>query len=89
MLGIARMKFREATKLVKDESGNMGDQSRMSVNKKLDKMKQHLKNVYIGVGHQSPDYQWWHGQPALDGDLLRIKGEIGTLRRKKNIANDN
>ena len=89
MLSIARMKLREATKLVKDESGNMSDESRLSVNKKLDTMKQHLKNVYIGVGHQSPDYQWWHGQPALDGDLLRIKDEIGTLQRKKNIANDN
>jgi len=41
----------------------------------------HLKNVYLGVGHQSPDYQWWHGQPALDGDLLRIKGALGELHR--------
>ena len=41
----------------------------------------HLKNVYLGVGHQSPDYQWWHGQPALDGDLLRIKGTVGELHR--------
>lgn len=27
----------------------------------------------LGIGHQSPDYEWWHGHPALDGDLLRIK----------------
>ncbi len=33
----------------------------------------HLKNVKLGVGHQSPDRQWWYGQAALDGDLLRIK----------------
>ena len=43
---------------------------------------QHLKNVWLGIGHQSPDYQWWHGQPALDGDLLHIKGALGELRRK-------
>jgi len=42
----------------------------------------HLKNLYLGIGHQSPDYQWWHGQPALDGDLLRIKGAVGELYRK-------
>ena len=27
----------------------------------------HLKNPYPDVVHQSPDYQWWHSQPALDG----------------------
>lgn len=37
------------------------------------KMLGHLKNIKLGVGHQSPDMQWWHGQAALDGDLLRIK----------------
>jgi hypothetical protein len=41
----------------------------------------HLKNPYYSIGHRSPDYQWWHGQPALDGDLLRIKGALGELRR--------
>jgi len=35
--------------------------------------RDHLGRVRLGVGHQSPDDQWWHGQPALDGDLLRIK----------------
>ncbi len=36
----------------------------------------HRRNVLLGVGHQSPDYQWWHGQPALDGDLIRIRDAI-------------
>jgi hypothetical protein len=35
------------------------------------------------VGHQSPDYQWWHGQPALDGDLLRIKGVVAERERRR------
>jgi len=45
--------------------------------------KDHLSNVRLGAGHQSPDYQWWHGQPALDGDLIRIRDRIATERRRK------
>ena len=36
----------------------------------------HGKNVFLGVAHQSPDYQWWHGQPAMDGDLIRIRDAL-------------
>lgn len=46
----------------------------------------HLKNVCLGVGHQSPDYQWWHGQPALD--MPRIKGAVGELHRMPVSDND-
>jgi len=35
-----------------------------------------LKALFLGVSHQSPDYHWWHGHPALDGKLLQIKGEL-------------
>ncbi len=45
-------------------------------------LSQHLRNVRLGVGHQSPDYQWWHGQPALDGDLIRIRRRIAGARRR-------
>ncbi len=51
------------------------------IKKQFTKMQQHLNNVYLGVVHQSPDYQWWHGQPALDGDLIKIKGLISDLKR--------
>jgi hypothetical protein len=41
-----------------------------------------LQLEIVALRHQqSPDYQWWHGQPALDGDLLRIKGAVGELYR--------
>ena len=40
-----------------------------------------MVNLRLGLAHQSPDYQWWHGQAALDGDLLRIKGGLGDARR--------
>ena len=46
----------------------------------------HRQNVLLGVGHQSPDYQWWHGQPALDGDLIRIRDAITESRRHKALA---
>jgi formate-dependent nitrite reductase cytochrome c552 subunit len=47
----------------------------------LETARKHLRNVRLGAGHQSPDYQWWHGQPALDGDLIRIRDAVArTLR---------
>lgn len=47
----------------------------------LDAADRHLMNVRLGAGHQSPDYQWWHGQPALDGDLIRLRAAVArTLR---------
>jgi hypothetical protein len=42
---------------------------------------QHLRNVRLGAGHQSPDYQWWHGQPALDGDLIRLRDAVARATR--------
>ena len=48
----------------------------------------HRKNVLYGVGHQSPDYQWWHGQPALDGDLIRIRDAMDEVRRREQLGAD-
>ncbi|MEW8000871.1 MAG: multiheme c-type cytochrome [Candidatus Thiodiazotropha endolucinida] len=47
----------------------------------------HRKNVLYGVGHQSPDYQWWHGQPALDGDLIRIRDSLLQSHQLRLISN--
>jgi hypothetical protein len=44
--------------------------------------RSHLRNVRLGAGHQSPDYQWWHGQPALDGDLIRLREAVGRPLRE-------
>jgi hypothetical protein len=41
-----------------------------------------LRNLRLGVGHQSPDYQWWYGHAALDGDLLRIKSALSRSARQ-------
>jgi len=56
----------------------------------LSKLRQrlilHRRNVLYGVGHQSPDYQWWHGQPALDGDLIQIRDVISEQHRRKSLS---
>jgi len=83
MLEIGRKKVREADHFIEQAAKEFSDAELTHVKKQLKKMQQHLKNVYLGAGHQSPDYQWWHGQPALDGDLLRIKDGLGELRRAK------
>jgi len=83
MLEIGRKKVREGRDAIKQAANIFTDTELMPAEKQLKKMQQHLKNVYLGIGHQSPDYQWWHGQPALDGDLLRIKDYLGELHRVK------
>ncbi|MEO5375765.1 MAG: hypothetical protein H7840_16115 [Alphaproteobacteria bacterium] len=39
-----------------------------------------------GAAHHSPDIQWWHGQAALDGDLIRLKAAVTRFRREKATA---
>jgi hypothetical protein len=82
MLDIGRMKVREAAAVIEQAEDEFTGTELAAAREHFEKMQSlHLKNVYLGVGHQSPDYQWWHGQPALDGDLLRIKGAVGELHR--------
>ena len=82
MLDIGRMKVDEAAAVIEQAEGEFSGAELATAREHFVRMQLlHLKNVYLGVGHQSPDYQWWHGQPALDGDLLRIKGAVGELHR--------
>ncbi len=86
MLEIARMKVREARNLLLQASKQYTAVELKPAEKRYQEMLSvHLENVYTGIAHQSPDYQWWYGQPALDGDLLRIKGAISELRRIKMV----
>lgn len=48
----------------------------------LQQVREHLANLRLGAGHQSPDYQWWYGQPALDGDLIRLRDAVAQARRR-------
>jgi len=74
MTAVADMKYREAGQLLLRQTEVPGCASSLA---ELDKSRRkHRDNVYLGAFHQSPDYQWWHGQPALDGDLLRIRSVL-------------
>ncbi len=82
MLAIGRMKVREAAGVLEQAESEFSEAELATAREHFARMQSlHLKNLYLGIGHQSPDYQWWHGQPALDGDLLRIKGAVGDLYR--------
>ncbi len=75
MTDVARMKLREGRDLVAAHPANA------ALAAQIDAMHRHGRNVRLGAGHQSPDYQWWHGQPAIDGDLLRIKSIVSGIGR--------
>ena len=83
MTEIARMKLREARALIDQQRGTATRGELAALERQFTVMREHARNVRIGVGHQSPDYQWWHGHPALDGDLLRIKGMVSDSERLK------
>jgi len=76
LVAIADLKLREANRI-------LGCQAEGSA--ELDALMQsaldHARNVRLGAGHQSPDYQWWYGQPALDGDLIRLREQVESRRR--------
>ena len=44
-----------------------------------------LAGLRLGTVHHAPDFQWWLGQAALDGALLRIKAALSRLERRQAI----
>lgn len=78
---IGRLKLEEAGAIAARHpqgDGALADQ--------LDRVQHHLRNLRLGAGHQSPDYQWWHGQPALDGDLIRLRDAVSAAQREAALA---
>jgi hypothetical protein len=74
---VARLKVREAEELAaRHPEGATGFSGH------LESIGGHLANVRLGAGHQSPDYQWWHGQPALDGELIRLRHAVAQAMRQ-------
>jgi len=88
MIEIARMKLREARAVVTRYEDSLPAEDRRTLDTLFAGMQAHGQNVRLGVGHQSPDYQWWYGQPALDGDLLRIKGAVTEPERRAHAATE-
>ena len=82
-LAIGEMKRREAEAVVAAARKELKDAELAHIESLLATLRtEHLPNLRLGLAHQSPDYQWWLGQAALDGGLLRIKGALGEARRR-------
>jgi hypothetical protein len=81
MIEVGNMKQREALQLLIRARAQFPATALQDMETHYQHLQQHLRNLRLGVAHQSPDYQWWHGHPALDGDLLRIKGAYDELLR--------
>lgn len=83
MIEVGNMKQREALALLSRARSEFPAAALAEMEAHYARLQKHLRNLRLGVAHQSPDYQWWHGQPALDGDLLRIKGAYDELVRQR------
>lgn len=86
-LAIGEMKLKEARAAADAARGELPPEVFAPVEVLLARMRdEDLRDLRLGLGHQSPDYQWWLGQAALDGSLLRIKGALGEARRTVSAA---
>ena len=81
MIEVGNMKQREALALLTRARAEFSAAALVDMEAHYASLQKHLRNLRLGVAHQSPDYQWWHGHPALDGDLLRLKGAYDDLLR--------
>lgn len=83
-LVIGEMKQREAEAVVETARREMIGDELARIEKMLATLRdQDLPHLRLGLAHQSPDYQWWLGQAALDGRLVQIKGALGDARRRQ------
>ncbi len=91
-LDIGRMKVREAEALLDSLAPPppmpaTEPEAARELRRRIKTMRvKSLGNLRLGLAHHSPDFQWWYGQAALDGDLLRVKAAALRLRRQKNLA---
>lgn len=86
MLALGEMKLREAAAVVVSAQKEFPTEKLAEIEALYHSMESEtMAALRAGIAHQSPDYQWWHGHPALDGKLLRIKGELHRLRREQRL----
>lgn len=86
-LAIGEMKLREAQTAVEAAPKEFNGEPLARIETLLATMRnENLRDLRLGLGHQSPDYQWWLGQAALDGSLLRVKGALGEGRRQRPLT---
>lgn len=83
-LALGEMKRREAEAVLETARRELPGTELANIEKLLATLRhENLRDLRLGLAHQSPDYQWWLGQAALDGSLLRIKGALGEARRSQ------
>ena len=85
-LDVGLMKMREAEDAV--AARRRGGKLTSDETKELDAMLRAMRDgalvgLRVGTVHQAPDFQWWLGQAALDGALLRIKARLSRIDRQK------
>jgi hypothetical protein len=85
-LDIGAMKQREAAALLAAARRETAGAELARIEALDAALQGNLRDLRLGLAHQSPDYQWWLGQAALDGSLLRLKGALGEARRTRAIA---
>ena len=86
-LALGEMKRREAEALVELARKETSAAELARIEALLATLRnENLRELRLGLAHQSPDYQWWLGQAALDGSLLRLKGALGETRRRQTVA---
>jgi hypothetical protein len=83
MIAVGRLKLREADDLLEQARADFAAEELQDMLAIRERLGAYQARLRLGVGHQSPDYQWWHGHPALDGELLRLKGAYDVLMRKR------
>ncbi len=83
-LAVGRLKLAEAeAALARARGAGLPAAALAAAARHLEAMRADLRALRLGVAHHSPDDQWWHGQAALDGALLRLKGAIERGRRQR------
>ncbi|MBT4836127.1 MAG: hypothetical protein HON94_02145 [Methylococcales bacterium] len=85
MLAIGLLKQQEAKELITKYQDRFGEQDIKIVGGYMSSLAKHLSHIRLGNGHQSPDDQWWYGQPAIDGDLINLKSYLNRILREKRL----
>jgi hypothetical protein len=83
-IGIGRLKVQEAADAVDHARARLSREQGEELDRMVGVMRDGpLRYLWHGLVHHSPDYQWWYGQAALDGDLLRVKAKLSRFLRER------
>lgn len=88
-VAIGRLKTSEAAAAVDQVRRHLSPEQMAELDQMVEDMRAGpLRYLWHGLVHHSPDYQWWYGQAALDGALLRIKAKLSRILRRRALTGD-